>query len=114
MIPLAPGPGTLEPMSWAWLTGTPALLVMFIAAVISIPASVVVLVQIVQAVRRAMSRHAEARAAKPALAPAAPDAASYKRVVRALDRKGWEPAPLGPYRAALKRMEGRAGQDRAA
>lgn len=70
MIPLAPGPGTLEPMSWASLTATPALLVMFIAAVISVPASVVVLVQIMQAVRRAMSRHAEARAAKPALVPA--------------------------------------------
>ena len=54
MIPLAPGPDNLEAMSWAWLTGTPALLFLFIAAVIGVPASLIAIVPIV---RRAVARH---------------------------------------------------------
>jgi hypothetical protein len=55
-IPYAPGPGTLDAMSWAWLTGTPVLLVAFIAAVIGIPASVVAMVQLVRHVVRKITR----------------------------------------------------------
>ena len=62
MIPLAPGPGTLDAMSWAWLTGTPVLLVAFIAAVIGIPASVVVIVQLVRPVFHKITRRGTKRA----------------------------------------------------
>lgn len=67
MVPLAPGPGNLEAMSWAWLTGTPVLLVAFIAAVIGIPASVVVIAQLVRPVFHKITRR---RADIPAVAPA--------------------------------------------
>lgn len=68
LIPLAPGPDSLEPMSWAWLTGTPALLFLFIATVIGIPASVDYIVRLA---RRALSRHPEVSAGQsaPAVLP---------------------------------------------
>jgi hypothetical protein len=50
--PLAPGPYNLEAMSWAWLTGTPVLLFLFIAAVIGFPASLIAIVPIVRRHRR--------------------------------------------------------------
>jgi hypothetical protein len=52
-------PCTLEPMPWAWLTGTPVLLVGFIGIVLGIPAS---LIAIAPVVRRALSRRAKKRA----------------------------------------------------
>ena len=76
-IPLAPGIGKLSPVTWPWLTGTPVLFVAFIATLISIPASVIAIVQLVRpVVRRAMSRRAEQPAALPA--PTVPlEASSY-------------------------------------
>lgn len=67
MIPLAPGPGTLEAMSWAWLMGNPVQLFYFIAAMLGIPASVVVIVQLVRPVFHKITRR---RADIPAVAPA--------------------------------------------
>jgi hypothetical protein len=67
MIPLALGPGKLDAMSWAWLTGNAVLLVGFIAVVIGIPASVVVIVQLVRPVFHKITRR---RADIPAVAPA--------------------------------------------
>jgi hypothetical protein len=48
-------------MSWAWLTGSPVLLVVFISAVLGIPASVITVVPVL---RRPIPRHAEKTAVK--------------------------------------------------
>ncbi len=66
MIPLAPGPGILEPMSWAWLTGTPVLFIGFIGIVLGIPASVITIWLFRPVVRRATSTPAETPAVQPA------------------------------------------------
>jgi hypothetical protein len=72
MIPLAPGPGNLEAMSWAWLTETPALLFLFIAAVISFIASVITIWLFRPGVRQTDVQHTPVLAANPPAPTAQP------------------------------------------
>ena len=65
MIPLAPGPGNLAGMSWAWLTGTPVLLFLFIAAVIGVPASLITIWLFRPGMRQADVQHMGVLAADP-------------------------------------------------
>jgi hypothetical protein len=57
-------------MAWDWLTGTPALLFLFIAAVIGVPASVDYIVRLAW---RALSRHREVPAGQSAPAVSSSD-----------------------------------------
>ena len=82
--------------------------------VIGIPASVIAVVQLAQAVRRAVSRHAEAPAVKPALASAAPGTANLQLYCLGHSQaKGSSHRPVpGVYREAYKRLiEHRGRQD---
>lgn len=93
MIPLAPGPGTLDPMSWAWLTATPVALITFIGTVIGIPASVITIWLVVH---NTVSRPAETPAPKPELAPAAPDTRPVPAVLTAAPAERDAPGAFVP------------------
>lgn len=71
-------------MSWAWLTSPPVLLVGFIAAMIGIPASVVMDVQLLRPLVRKITRpRHQLPAFKPAVGVSGLDAIIY-------DRRSWE------------------------
>ena len=70
MIPLAPGPGNLAAMSWAWLSGSTVLLISFIGVLIGIPASIIAVWQFALPIaRRAFALPARAPAVEPAPRP---------------------------------------------
>ena len=96
-------------MSWAWLTGTPVLLLTFIGTVIGIIASLIAIVPIA---RRAVARHPRTAAMK----QIAPTLDTSRRIVRTLLEQGWKPPPPPPgsWRAILERMQEREGRDRTA
>jgi len=99
MIPLAPGPGSLVPMSWAWLTGTPVLFIVFIATLIGIPVSVAAIVQLVRpVVHHTMSRHAETPTVKFLPDPDPVNPANLSFVLR----RALESASPGPLQASAR------------
>lgn len=102
MIPLAPGPGTLDAMNWGWLSGPGAQLIEFVAALITIWLAICWLA------RRAVPRRPETPAAAAASIPTPAERHARSAFIAPADRDmaekalgtGWQVKHIGRHHIA--------------